>query len=137
MKNKFAILLAVSLLIAVVLGCSSINPFSSKSKDSSPSSSNKTLTDKGDDSLAGDETTGVPECDEIFVFMAHEANDPNDNFVTKAIKATFFNAIKKQVKQAIEENKDKKDTATIADKCKDFKKQLEKFKAEEEQKKGK
>ena len=95
------------------------------------------MTDKGIDALAGDETTGIPECDEIFVFMAAQANDPNDNFVTKALKATFFNSIKKQIKQAINDNKDKKDTAAIADKCKDFKKQLEKFKAEEDQKKDK
>ena len=139
MKNKLFALLALFVLVAVVLGCGSINPFSSKGKSNSSTGSNKSLTDKGVDVAVGDESTGVPECDEVFDMINAETNNPDDNFVTKAIKATFLNKIKSSIKQAIDENKNKNanSTADLAKTCTDFKKQLIKYKAEEEEKKGK
>ena len=139
MKNKLFALLALSMLVAVVLGCGSINPFSSKSKSNSSTGSNKSLTDKGVDTVVGDETTGIPECDEVMDMISAETNNPDDNFVTKAIKATFLNKIKSEIKKAIDENKNKNKNGTtdIAKTCTDFKKQLIKYKAEEEEKKGK
>ena len=137
MRNKLFALLALSLLVAVVLGCGSINPFSSKSKTNSSQASNKTLTDKGVDTVVGEESTGVPECDEVMDMIAAETNNPDDNFVTKAIKATFLNKIKESIKKSIEENKNKNGTADLAKNCTEFKKQLVKYKAEEEQKKAK
>ena len=129
----------LTLLVAVVLGCGSINPFSSKSKSNSSTGSNKSLTDKGVDTVVGDETTGIPECDEVMDMISAETNNPDDNFVTKAIKATFLNKIKSEIKKAIDENKNKNKNGTtdIAKTCTDFKKQLIKYKAEEEEKKGK
>ena len=135
MKNKLAGLLSLSLLVAVALGCGSLNPFSSKGKTNQ--ASNKTLTDKGVDTVVPEETTGVPECDEVMDMIAAEANNPDDNFVTKAIKATFLNKIKESIKKSIEENKNKNGTADLAKNCTEFKKQLVKYKAEEEQKKAK
>ena len=138
MKNQFVIVIVCTMLIAAVLGCSSINPFSEKGKKTSPSSANKSLTDKGVDTVVGEETTGVPECDDVMEMLAAEANNPDDNFVTKAIKATFLNKIKESIKKAIEDNKNKNANANadLAKTCTDFKKQLIKYKAEEEQKKG-
>jgi len=135
MRNKIAIISVVMILALVVLGCSSMNPFSDKGKRSS-TSANKTLTDKGVDSVVGEETTGVPQCDEVMDMIAAEANNPDDNFITKAVKATFLNKIKESIKKSVEENKNKNGAADLAKTCEDFKKQLEKYKAEEEQKKS-
>lgn len=133
MKNTILATIACSLLFAVVLGCSSINPLSDKGSSSDPSS-NKSLTDKGIDTVVGEETTGVPECDEVMNMIAAEANNPEDGYVTKAIKATFLNRIKDGIKKSVEENKNKNGAVELAKTCADFKKQLEKFKAEQESK---
>lgn len=129
--------MACTLLIIAVLGCSSINPFSDKGKSSSPTASNKSLTDKGVDTVVGDETTGVPECDEVMDMIAAEANNPDDGYIVKATKALFLNKIKESIRKSIEENKNKNGTADLAKTCTDYKKQLEKYKAEEEAKKKK
>ena len=138
MKNTLVALLALSFVMTVALACGGINPFSDSKNRSNPAS-NKSLTDKGVDGIVGEETTGVPECDEVMDMIAAEANNPDDNFVTKAIKATFLNKIKESIKKAIEDNKNKNANANadIAKTCTDFKKQLIKYKAEEEEKKGK
>ncbi|MEP6787631.1 MAG: hypothetical protein ABJB40_04325 [Acidobacteriota bacterium] len=138
MRNKFAIVMACTLLIAAVLGCSSINPLSDKGKNSSPTASNKSLTDKGVDTVVGDETTGVPECDEVMDMIAAEANNPDDGYIVKATKALFLNKIKESIRKSIEDNKNKNSNgnADLAKTCTDYKKQLIKYKAEEEQKKA-
>lgn len=136
MKNKIFALAAALILLAAVLGCGSLNPLSSKG-GTSPTPSNKTLTDKGIDIAVGEESTGVPECDEVMDMIAVEANNPDDGYVVKAIKATFLNRIKEGIKKAIEENKNKNadNKADIAKTCRDFKDQLIKYKAEEQKKK--
>lgn len=133
MKNLLLASCALILLTLVVLGCGSINPFSDKTKTNT--ASNKTLTDKGVDTVVGEETTGVPECDEVMNMLAAEANNPDDNFVTKAVKATFLNKIKESIKESVEKNKNKNGTADLAKTCKQFKAELEKYKAEEQKKK--
>jgi hypothetical protein len=136
MKNKSVVIMVCALLIGVVLGCSLINPFSDKGKKSSPSSANKTETDKGVDTVVGEDTTGIPECDEVMDMIAAEANNPDDSYIVKAGKALFLNKIKESIKKGIEENKNKNGTADLAKTCTDFRKQLDKYKAEEEKKKA-
>jgi hypothetical protein len=135
MKNTFFALIAGIILMGAVIGCSSINPFSDKGKGKSNSASNKTLTDKGVDTAVGEEKIGVPECDELVDMLADYANDPNDNFIVKAGKAMFVNKIRTSIKESVEKNKN--DRAELAKNCKDFKSQLEKYKAEEDSKKKK
>ena len=139
MKNKLFALLALSMLVAVVLGCGSINPFSSKSKSNSSTGSNKSLTDKGVDTVVGDETTGIPECDEVMDMISAETNNPDDGYLVKAGKALFFNKFKESIRKGIEDKKNKNANATadLAKTCSDYKKQIIKYKAEEEEKKGK
>jgi hypothetical protein len=138
MKNILTGVVSLGLLLVIGLGCSSLNPLSGKGKSGSPTPSNKSLTDKGIDIAIGEETTGVPECDEVMDMIAAEANNPDDGYVVKAIKGTFLNRIKDSIKKAVEDNKNKNSnsTADLAKACTDFKKQLEKFKAEEEKKKA-
>ena len=136
MKNLFIASSALILLTLVVLGCGSINPFADKAKSNANQASNKTLTDKGVDTVVGEETTGVPECDEVMNMLAAEANNPDDNFVTKAVKATFLNKIKESIKESVEKNKNKNGTADLAKTCRQFKDELVKYKAEEQKKKA-
>lgn len=136
MKNLILASTALILLTLVVLGCGSINPFSEKAKTNT--ASNKTLTDKGIDSVVGEETTGIPECDEVMNMIAAEANNPDDGYITKAVKATFLNKIKESIKKSIDESKNnnKNGAADIAKTCRQFKDELVKYKAEEEKKKA-
>lgn len=132
MKNQFAIILPCALLVAVVLGCSAINPFSDKA--ASNTASNKSLTDKAVDKTVGEEKIGIPECDEVMDLLTAEANNPDDNFVIKAAKGVFINKIKETIRRSIEENKT--DKARMAKDCKQAKAELEKYKAEEANKKA-
>jgi hypothetical protein len=130
MKNKVSLIVVLFILIAVGLGCSSINPFSG-SKESGPAS-NKSLTDKGVDVTVGRSKIGVPECDEVVDLIEAEMNNPDDNFAIKAVKATFLNRIKDGIRESVEKNK--QDTVELAKTCKEFKAQFEKFKAESQSK---
>lgn len=138
MKNRSAVALVVFLLLLSALGCSSLNPLSSKTEKTptpTPAASpgDKTLTDKTVDSTVGDEKIGVPECDEVMDMITAEANDPNDNYIVKAGKALFFNRIKESIRESVEKNKN--DREELAKNCRDYKVQLVKYKAEEDQKK--
>ena len=133
MRNKYSFAVALLILAAVGLGCSSINPFSG-SKDSN-TTKDKSLTDKGVDVTVGRSKIGVPECDEVIDLVEAEMNNPDDNFVTKAVKATVLNRIKDGIRESVEKNK--QDTVELAKTCKEFKAQFEKYKAEEQSKNGK
>lgn len=133
MKNTFTISVVSAFLLIAVLGCSSINPFSEKAT-SNKTNSNKALTDKAVDTAVGEQKIGVPECDEVVDMLTDYANNPDDNFVVKAGKALFVNQIRESIKKSVEENKS--DKVELAKNCKQFKVELEKYKAEEDKKKG-
>lgn len=138
MKNRSAVVLVLFILLLSVLGCSSLNPLFGKSEKKptpTPAASpvDKTLTDKTVDSTVGDVKIGVPECDEVMDMITAEANNPDDNYIVKAGKALFFNKIKESIRESVEKNKN--DREELAKNCRDYKVQLEKYKAEEDQKK--
>ena len=130
MKNKVSLIAVLFILGSVGLGCGSINPFSGP-KDTG-TTKDKSLTDKGVDVTVGRSKIGVPECDEVIDLIEAEMNNPDDNFVTKAVKATVLNRIKDGIRESVEKNK--QDTVELAKTCKEFKVQFEKFKAEEQSK---
>lgn len=129
MRN-FSNVIAAILFLFSVLGCSLIGG----SNDTGSSGSNKTLSDDAVDTTVGKSKIGVPECDEVMDQLTAEMNNPDDNFVTKAIKATVLNRIKDGIRESVETNKS--DTVEMAKTCKEFKTQLEKYKADEEAKKS-
>lgn len=129
MRNTIFASLAFTILLLTALGCSSINPFAEKS---APTNSNKTLTDKAVDTAVGEEKIGIQECDEVIDAITSELNNPDDNFITKAGKAVVLNKIKESIKTSVEENKGNK--AEIAKNCREFKKELDKFKSEQDAK---
>ncbi len=135
MKNKAIILTLGVIFLAMVLGCSRLLPSTGSTKESnSRSDDNKTLTDKGVDIAVGDEKIGVPECDDVVDFFNREINNPDDDFVTKAVKQTVLNKFKDQFRKAVEENKT--DKVELAKTCSEFKKNLDKFKEEQDSKKN-
>jgi len=135
MRNRFSIVFAGAILMASVLGCSSINPFSGPAETGNmpPNQKEKTTTDKVVDTTVGTSRIGVPECDEVMDLIEAEANNPDDDFVTKAVKATVLNRIKDGIRESVEKNK--QDTVEMAKTCKEFRVQLDKYKAEEKNKK--
>ena len=126
MKNVSTFIIAISALLVLATGCSSLNPFSESS-----SNSNKTLSDKAVDTAVGESKIGVPECDEVIDLINAEMNNPDDDFVTKAVKATVLNRIKDGIRDSVEQNKANK--TEMAKTCKDFKVQFDKYKAEQQQ----
>jgi hypothetical protein len=118
---------AVSVLIAV-LGCGLVERIQKTATAPEANNSNKTITDKAVDTAVGEGKIGVPECDQVMDMLTAEANNPDDGFVTKAVKATFLNKIKEGLKRSIEENKG--DKVELAKNCREFRTQLEKYKAE-------
>lgn len=122
------------ILLALVLGCSSINPLSSEDK---PTSDDAIVTkDKSTTDQIIDETlrekTGVPECDELLNFFADQSHTEDDGYIVKATKEYFFNNIRRSLKESIEKNKDNKEKMAIE--CKDYHAQIKKFQAEEKNK---
>ena len=118
------------IVLVAILGCGFIDRIQNTATAPEANNSNKTLTDKAVDTTVGESKIGVPECDEVMDLLAAEANNPDDGFVTKAVKATFLNKIKDGLKRSIEENKG--DKAELAKNCREFKTQLDKYKREQQ-----
>lgn len=138
MKNKPVLLICSMILLISVLGCSFYNPLKSDSDTPSNNRQNtnaagKTIGDQAIDATIGEEKIGVPECDELLEKIAEQSKSENDDYVSKATRQFFLNRIRDSVKQSIEENKS--DKQKLAKNCLDYKNQLDKFKAEEENKK--
>ena len=131
MRNNISLFIVSAILLASVIACSSARPSSGTDKPSG--SKDKTLTDKAIDKTVGQSKIGVPECDEVMDAIEAELNNSEDDFVTKAVKATVLNRIKDSIKKSVEENKT--DTTEMAKTCKEFKTQFDKYKEEEKSKK--
>jgi hypothetical protein len=128
MKNQLSFILVLLVIAIVALGCGRLNPFSSDSG----SSSNKSIKDTAVDTVVGEKKIGVPECDEVMDAITAELNNPDDDFVTKAVKATILNRIKDGIKESVDKNPN--DKVELAKTCKEFKTQFDKYKAEQQAK---
>lgn len=131
MRNYLQLFTVISLIFLVGLGCSLIGGGDRKS---GTDSSNKSLTDKAVDKTVGRSNIGVPECDEVIDAIEAELNNSEDDFVTKAVKATVLNRIKDGIRESYEKNP--QDKVELAKTCKEFKIQFDKYKAEEQSKKN-
>ena len=145
MKNTFTTLVAIAAVAISAIACSTIGKGLDKvrGKDagtpttsSSPSvstSSNKSLQDKAIDTVVGEDSTGVPECDDAIAFITDQMNDSDDGYIAKSAKQVILNGIKAKIKESLEQNKTDKTKA--ADACRQMKEQMVKNKAEEDKKK--
>lgn len=129
-----------AILLISALGCSFYNPLRSDSNaapgnSSQTSGSNdKTLAEKAIDSTVGEEKIGVPECDELLDAISEQSKSQDDNYVAKATREFFLNRIRESIKKSVEENKN--DKTEMAKNCRDYRKQLDKFKNEDDKKKA-
>src|SRR6187549_1575776 len=124
MRNQSQLFAAVAVVFFVGFGCSFIG-----NDSRTGSNSNATLTDKAVDKTVGKSNIGIPECDEVINAIDAELNNPDDNFVVKAAKATALNRIKDSIRESIEQNQN--DKTELAKTCREFKAQFDKYKAEE------
>jgi len=127
MRNTTSLLLTLVIIVSVSLGCMVGH---AEKKDDHTSESGKSLKDRGVDVVVGDQKIGIPECDDVVDFFNHEIDNPDDDFVTKAMKKTALNQVKERFREAVEENK--ADKVELAKVCKDFRQNLEQFKEESE-----
>lgn len=136
MKNKFAIVVSGILLFAV-LGCSITDQIQNAVSDKQPANTssintsnsvNKSTTDQVTEDVLR-EKTDVPECDEVLDMLADQSKSQDENFVSKAAKEMVFNRIRQSLKESIQQNQNDKEK--LAQTCKEFKVQLEKYQAEQ------
>jgi hypothetical protein len=129
MKNYLQLFTVIILILTIGLGCSFM---SSGEAGAGSNQSNRTLTDKAVDKTVGRSNIGVPECDQVIDAIEAEMNNPDDNFVVKAAKATILNRIKDGIRESVEQNQN--DKAELAKTCREFKTQFDAYKAEEQKK---
>ena len=119
MRNLFGFIFGIGLLLGATLGCGIVDRITG---DSTSAESNKTIEDKAIDAAVGDAKIGIAECDEVVVILNEQINDPNDNFVTKAVKRTMLNQFRDQLKRQLEQNQT--DKKAVGEFCAEFKKNL-------------
>lgn len=125
MKNKFVILI-VCISIFAVLGCG-IGDQVQKAIEGD-SNSNKSVGDQVTEDLLR-EKTGVPECDELINLLADQSKNSDEGFVSKATKELIFSKIRQSLKESIEKNQN--DKVKMAQNCKEYKAQIDKYMAEQ------
>ena len=77
----------------------------------------------------GEKKIGIVECDEAMELLTAQADDPDDSFVTKAVKKTALNTFRDHVKRSLDESKtDKKELAKF---CREFRDNLVDSKTQE------
>ena len=131
MRNKLFLIL---IILPVVFGCGLVDrarKAATETKSSSNSNvasipvnmnSNKSLTDTAVDAAVGEKKIGIAECDEAMELLTAQADNPDDGFVTKAVKKTALNTFRDHVKRSLDEsNTDKRELAKF---CREFRDNL-------------
>ncbi len=122
-----------SILLSITLGCSYFNAEETPVNGTETSNTNKSLTDRAVDTAVGEAKPGIAECDEAMDMITAYANNPDDGLAVKVAKTLFFNRIKESVRQTIEGNKG--DPKEIGKNCREIKAEIEKYMANESNKK--
>ena len=126
MRNKLFLIL---IILPIVFGCGLVDRARKAATETQSSNSNvatipvnmnsnKSLTDTAVDAAVGEKKIGIAECDEAMELLTAQADDPDDSFVTKAVKKTALNTFRDRVKRSLDESKtDKKELAKF---CREF-----------------
>ena len=128
MLNKIVLVIVV---LVAGFGCGIMNRVqksvaesnSNAVTESPAANTNKTFTDTAVDTAVGEKKIGIDECDQAMDILEAQANNPDDNFVTKAVKKTMLNTFREQLKKSLEENKS--DKKAVAKFCREFKENME------------
>jgi hypothetical protein len=127
MKNTISLFVALMMIFVTGVGCSFLTNSSDQpatsNRPSSASGSNKSITDRAVDTAVGETKIGIQSCDDVVDILNAQINDPDENFVTKAIKKTALNQFRDSVKKSIEENG--ADKQAVESFCLEFKKNLQ------------
>jgi hypothetical protein len=130
MRNK---LFLIALILPLVFGCGALDRAKKAATDTTQANSNvpalpvnvnsnKSLTDTAVEAAVGEKKTGIPECDEAMALLVAQADDPDDSFVTKAVKKTALNTFRDRVKKGLDQsNTNKKELAAF---CTEFKENM-------------
>jgi len=129
MKNYYNLFASAGLAVFMGLGCGYIG-----NSGPGPDNSNRTLSDKAIDTGIGRSNVGVLECDRVLDAIEAELNNPDDNLVVKAAKATALNRIKDNIRLEIEKNANNK--TELVSTCTEFKKQFDNYKSSQQPPKG-
>jgi len=137
MRNK---LFLIVIILPLVFGCGLVDRARKAASETQSSNSNtvsipvstnsnKSLTDTAVDAAVGDKKIGIAECDEAMELLTAQADNPDDGFVTKAVKKTALNTFRDHVKRSLEESKtDKKELTKF---CREFRDNLVESKVKE------
>ena len=130
MRNKLFIIV---IILPLIFGCGILDRAKKAATETTQSNSNvaaipvnvnsnKSLTDTAVDAAVGEKKIGIAECDEALVLLTAQAENPDDSFVTKAVKKTALNTFRDHVNRSLEQNKtDKKELAKF---CREFRDNL-------------
>jgi hypothetical protein len=126
MLNKLFLIV----ILVACLGCGALDrakrataqPDANTKKVDINVNTNQSLTDAAVNAATSEKKIGIVECDDALEVLVAEADDPDDNFVTKAVKKTALNTFREHVKKKLEESKT--DRKEIAKFCKDFRDNL-------------
>ncbi len=126
MLNK---LLVLTIILFAGFGCGALDKAkrAAAEPDTNASkievNSNKSLTDAAVDAASGEKKIGIVECDDALAILAAQADDPDDSFVTKALKKTALKTFRDQVNKKLDEQK--ADRKEVAKYCKEFRDSLD------------
>ena len=130
MRNK---LILIVVILPLVFGCGLVERARKAASETQQTNSNtvsipvstnsnKSLTDTAVDAAVGEKKIGIAECDEAMELLTTQAENPDDGFVTKAVKKTALNTFRDHVKKSLDESKtDKKELAKF---CREFRDNL-------------
>ncbi len=121
MQNIFTFVISITLLLFVSLGCGGI--VDRVQEGVSGSDSNRSVSDRAVDTTVGETKIGIQSCDDVVTLLNDQINDPDENFVTKALKRTMLNRFRDGLKQSLEQNNSNKQA--VEEFCTEFKKNLE------------
>ncbi|MCO6511623.1 MAG: hypothetical protein J5I65_12610 [Aridibacter famidurans] len=131
MKNRFALLSVLALLLLVVLGCGLGGLVGSGDSESGSGDSSSTSDGSSDSgSSAGDLVkVGIPECDEFAQYINEQSETiGEDSWAARAIVEMYKQSIFRGLKESVEKMNDE-EKAKMADTCKqafeNVKKQME------------
>jgi hypothetical protein len=129
MKNKLTVLLAVSLVLSITLGCSLGGLIgSSETKESSSSGDRKDTSsgsEKKKEATPSGEVVkvGIQECDELATFINDNSEEIEGSIVLRGILYAYKNYVLESLKEGIEKMSDE-EKAKAARSCKKALEQL-------------
>ena len=125
MRNYLNLFCVLAVTVAMGMGCGYLGD----SGSSQPTNANGSMSDRAIDTAIGRSNVGVPACDGVLDAIELELNNPDDNFVVKAAKATALNRIKDNIRKEIERNPNKEELAKT---CTEFRRQFDNYKSSQQ-----